>query len=216
MAQLYELIRQKYGSGGSSGYNKQKEIYNALGAPLGNYMGTAAQNNWLLNNQGSWDKAVAGTARKAGNGKVVATTQGQPGLLKKYANAVLPEKIYTPTPFEQLVPYESVVNPEAINNFAYSRVNPEVDRQKTEATRGLYDTLASTGGLRFGGANVKVQQLGDTYERMRKEMALPFIQQARTTLDNYLQELKTNYWKDPNAFEFQPIKPLDFLKNSSL
>lgn len=57
MATLSQLL------GGGNTYNKQKEIYERLGSPLGAYTGSYDQNVYLLNNQNRWNSpAPAQTA----------------------------------------------------------------------------------------------------------------------------------------------------------
>ena len=126
-------------------------------------------------------------------------------------NILPPGGINTPTPFWKMVPRKSVVNRPYVNKFAYSRVDPEIQRQSTQSMRELMSGMASSGGLRFGTAGRKQQQLADHYSRQRHEMAQPFIQSGMQRLSDYYNELEREYYQDPNAFEYKPIKLDNFL-----
>src|SRR3990167_1897416 len=55
MAYLYQAINNVPGLSGSS-YDRQKQLYERLGSPMGGYRGTYDQNIWLLNqvNRGNY------------------------------------------------------------------------------------------------------------------------------------------------------------------
>jgi len=126
-------------------------------------------------------------------------------LAQKYAKTVLPRKIKKPTPFTSLVPMDTIVNRPAVQQFAYSRVDPEVNRERGYAHTDLMNQLGSTGGLRFGTAQVKQQRLSDYYSRMREEMAQPYMDQGLGILQDYYNDLMDEYYRDPQAFEYNPI-----------
>lgn len=128
------------------------------------------------------------------------------------AQGVLPPGgIKTPTLFSKVVPRNMVVNQDLVNNLAFSRVNPEIDRLRTIGYSNLMNQLAGQGGLRFGQAGVDQQSLMDQYERQRKEMAQPFIQEGVKRLSDYYDTLQNEYYKDPNAFQFTPLNVNKFL-----
>lgn len=128
------------------------------------------------------------------------------------AYQVLPNGgIKTPTPFWQMVPREKVVNMPALQQLAYSRVDPEVTRLRNVAYGDLMSNLASTGGLRFGTSGLKRQQLNDAYARQREEMAQPFVTEGARRLSDYYNEMEQDYYRDPNTFQFNPIDIKQFL-----
>lgn len=128
-------------------------------------------------------------------------------LADKYAKVALGGNIpKVQTQFTKLVPMESVVNEPAISSFGYSRVDPEIGRMRIEQNRNLGNMFAQSGGLRFGTANRKRQELSDSLSRQREEMALPFIQSARQRLTDYYNELYKDYYTDPNSFQYKPVE----------
>ena len=62
MATLQQTIMNKYGVSSKDAYKKQKEIYEALGSPMGPYKGNYDQNVYLLNNQSKWGVGASPTA----------------------------------------------------------------------------------------------------------------------------------------------------------
>jgi len=127
-------------------------------------------------------------------------------LEQQIAQYYLPKGgVNVPTPFTQLVPRETIVNRPMIDEFAYSRVNPEVNRAKALGMESLMNNMSATGGLRFGTSNVRQQRLGDQYERQRKEMAQGFINEGTNRMSDYYNQLMGEYYRDPNAFEYKPV-----------
>lgn len=127
--------------------------------------------------------------------------------IQRAINMVLPRNgVQTPTPFRKILPYNSVVKRPLVEQFAYSQVDPEVNRQRSIAYDDLMSGLASSGGLRFGTSGQKQNRLYDNYSRLREEMALPFVQEGMGRLSDYYNELEREYYMDPNAFEYKPMR----------
>ena len=78
-------------------------------------------------------------------------------------------------------------------DLAYSRVDPEIERQRSEAMKELMNYLASSGGMRIGDKNVRQQEVMDLYNRRRQEMAQPIYQAGMDAMSPYYDQLLTDY-----------------------
>ena len=206
MASLYSTIKQRYGLKNNRRiFRKASNIYNRFDKDK--YKGTSKQNKFLLSRQTQWDtrggkRSGASYSRKRFKPKNPA---------QRYAKAVLPKKIYKPRAFSEVVPWETIVNEPAVQRFAYSRVDPEVERERYIAQRQLGSQMAQQGMHRFGTANVARQRLMDEYSRRREEMAQPFMQAGLGKLSDYYGELMNEYYRDPQAFEYKPLDIASYL-----
>jgi hypothetical protein len=109
------------------------------------------------------------------------------------------------TSFTDLIPIDTVVNKNLLNQFANSQTDPEINRLKSTGMNDFFKGLASTGGYRFGTGRQREGALSDNFERQRKEMANQFFTSGADNLTNYYNELMNEYYRDPNAFEFDPL-----------
>jgi hypothetical protein len=134
--------------------------------------------------------SVANKARKRSTPTNLATQYGQ---------SVAAKTNYQ-TPFSQVLPWERFARPDVLTNIAYGRIDPEIKRQGYAASRNLEANLGTTGGARFGSANVQRQGLLDQFERQRQEQANAIYNQLASARQQEYQDLMNQYYTSPNSF----------------
>jgi hypothetical protein len=147
---------------------------------------------------------VGSGARAAGLGSSIRniTNSTAGGGIRAGARAAGPRprgEVYRQS-FSDMLPYDEFVDEDRIREMAYSRVDPEIERQRAEALRALMAQISQGGTYRFGRAPILQQQLMDMYGRRREEMALPFMQAGQQTLGDYYNTLESEYYRDPLNF----------------
>jgi len=101
--------------------------------------------------------------------------------------------------FRQKVPYEKIVNPTVINEFAEEQVNPDAYQQ---ASRGFSNNLSNQymqGSNRFGAGKQQSQDLLNTYERSRQDQLQQFRNAMAGNLGEAYRQYELGYNEDPNA-----------------
>lgn len=184
---------------------------------VGQKLGTGSQvvnNWWQQHGQGELMKRLQGLGRQD---VLDAVKQGTTNLTdwysqhgsKEYQNIwKSPQRLTAsgvPVPaarkaFSDILPYDKVFNPTLITALAESQINPEVGRQKLQASRGLESELASSGQFRTGIAGVQRQQLSDTYERQRREQVEQFRGGIQDPLTDWYNRQYELYGKSPSAY----------------
>jgi len=146
MAYLYESIGNLPGLSGNS-YAKQRQLYEKMGSPMGNYSGSYDQNIWLLNQINN------GSALKALQPQAAPTTPTVSPAVTKAQEITNPMTEQVPggntETMQSLDAYWSYLNPQA-RASALEVVQPEILRNYNTANRGITSNLAQTGGGRFG------------------------------------------------------------------
>lgn len=204
MAYLYQQINKIPGLSGST-FDKQKQYYNQLGAPQGAYTGSYSQNSWLMQqlSRPNYGLPQAQPQQTAIPGNDLAS---------QYAKSVIPAGgVKNPTAFSKVVDKNTLINRPLVEQFAYSQIDPEINRIREDQTRALNEQQASTGMYRFGMAGRQQRQLGDMLSRQRQEMAQPFMQEGLNRLQDYYNTLEQEYYRDPQAFQYKPVDINKFL-----
>lgn len=98
-------------------FSNRKAVYDRLGAPQGAYTGSAAQNNWLLQNQSKWGQASAPAA---------AAPQDPFANLKN--QALSSEMLREVTPYEQVNPFSNFFNEDLVRGSFSQLFKPEQER----------------------------------------------------------------------------------------
>lgn len=201
---LYELIKNKYGASGNDAFNKQKQLYEALGSPYGAYKGSSQQNTFLMQNQEKWD-ATQQAQPQAQTATATGGNQNQ-SLAQQYAQSVLPPGgLKTQQQFTQMYPETSFINYPAFREWALSQANPEINRLKDQGMNQQLVQQNQQGALRFGQAGVDQQNLSNAYERQRQDLAQSYYDPLVNQYSNLYNQLYSQYVQDPNAFEFTPV-----------
>lgn len=200
MALLYQEINKIPGLTGSNSFQKQADYWKRLGLG-GNYTGSYSQNTQLLN-QIKRPNFGIGTPVA---GAIPQTGSPSQNLINQYVKAVVPKPVQTPTSFGNVVNKDQFINKPLVEQFAYSQVDPEINRIRERETRNLNEQQAQSGMYRFGMAGRQQRDLSDAISRQRAEMAQPFMQQGLKTLGDYYNDLQTEYYKDPQAFQYKPL-----------
>lgn len=205
MAYLYQRIMDVPGLSGTAG-QRQKDLYERLGAPMGGYTGSYDQNIWLLNqiNQGNYGAAQAQPqAAAAGGGALIPGT-----------NIPAPQEV---TPFDQVLPFSKVFDPTLINQLAEQQIRPDVERAQYQASRGLEKQLAAGGGWRLGTAGGHRQNLADTYSRQLQEQTGAFTGQMKDWMQDWYNRQYESYYKNPARFKLPTLpKWDDFMKEKGM
>lgn len=143
MAYLYQEINKVPGLTGSS-YERQKQLYQRLGSPLGNYTGSYQQNIWLLQQIAKGNYGTQQTTPEPTTPAVDPT--------QEVVNEVGGDEVSKGPVFGEVLPYD-----EAWGNLkpyfqqqAEWEINPEQRRLLNNALRSYSMSLAGTGGGRFG------------------------------------------------------------------
>ncbi len=204
MAYLYQLINNLQGLEGGNSYEKQANLFKKLGGQ-GNYIGNAAQNNWLLTqiNNGSAQKAIVPQPLA----QPVATAPQNPyDVLKQTAlgNNLLKSEVS----FESLNPFSKYFDENLFRNSLQQGVQPEIDRvtgnlnandqsyRTTEAktydnnTKALNQNLANTGSF-YGGVRAGQQSNLDTSRNLNlADYTRSFNDQMLNTQRNYQRTIE--------------------------
>ena len=101
--------------------------------------------------------------------------------------------------FRELVPYENLVNPGVINDFANEQVNPDAYAQAAGSYRNTLGNLYRQGGNRFGGGQQKLQQNLNTSERARQDTLGQFRNLMEGNLADTYRQYELGFNEDPNA-----------------
>lgn len=177
MGLLYQDIMNVDGLTGSTAGERQSQLYERLGSPMGRYTGSYDQNIWLWN---QIQKGNVGTpAQSAPSGIPTPTSR---------------------TPFSEVLPFDKIFNPNLVTGLAESQINPEIGRQYTSDRRSLDQNLAATGAWRAGLAGVNRQNLSDRTERSRKEQVQGFTDVIKDYANDWYNRQYESYNKNPSAF----------------
>lgn len=148
MANLYELINQKYGGKAvGDAYANQKKIYEGLGSPMGGYTGSANQNNWLLSNQNKWDTGYGGTTAPTATAQTTTNS-----IVDNAVNSVGGNNVQKNPVFGEVLPFENAWDQlkGMAGQEAFAQISPELKRQLNASLSNYYKGLAGRGGGRFG------------------------------------------------------------------
>jgi len=135
-----------------------------------------------------------------------------PSVAQQIADAFA-SQIQTQNQFTKVLPYESIVNENLINQFAQSQAMPEANRLKWT---GMYNDLVSqskAGTLNSGYGQRQQNDLADNYSRYAKDLTQSFYAPAKQNLGNYYNDLYKEYYQDPNAFQYNPVSLADTMKS---
>lgn len=196
MAYLYQRIMDVPGLTGSGG-QRQKQLYERLGAPMGGYRGTYDQNIWLLNqiNKGNF---------------------GAPRPKPVVASSPKPKPIVAPkplTPFSKLLPFERVFREQDLNALASSQIDPEINRARDLSRNDQDRGFAQSGAFRTGVAIAEKQRLLDNFERQRKEQSNQFTGNIKNALTDWYNKQSETYYKNPSRFKMPTLPTFDQFAN---
>jgi hypothetical protein len=179
MGLLYQDIMNVQGLGGSTPGEKQAQLYERLGAPMGRYTGSYDQNIWLWNQ-----------IQKGNTGAPAQSSEAVSGIPTPTAR----------TPFSEVLPFDKIFNPNLVTSLAESQVSPDIDRRYATDRRMLDQNLAASGAWRSGLAGVNRQNLSDTTERSRKEGVQGFTDVIKNYANDWYNRQYEQYNKNPSGF----------------
>lgn len=188
------------GLSGTAG-ERQAQLYQQLGSPMGAYSGSYDQNLYLWN---QIQKGNYGSNIKQANNKTTRESGG----------GIIPEPTQR-TAFSEILPYETLFNPTLMTAFAESQVMPEIQRQGLDATRNLNRGLASTGRYRSGIGQQAQQGLADEISRRGKEATQSFSDTIGGYTTDYYNRLYENYNKNPSAFVMPEVPSFEQFASSN-
>lgn len=115
---------------------------------------------------------------------------------QQISSAVGADNVYRGPVFSEVLPFyrawEGLLP--TIEQDAYSEINPFINRQLNQAKSGIYNSLAGTGGGRFGSAWGQVGEAQANAERDRRSQVLDWLNTKR-------EGFKT-LWYDPSERAF--------------
>lgn len=147
-------------------FQRQKQLYEKLGSPMGKYVGNASQNNYLIGQVRAKNYGSA-PAQAAAAPQTQAATQQT--LANQYAEMAGAKNVYKGPVFSEVLPLQKAwdqFDPLA-QQEAEAQINPFVNRQLRQDSRNMYAGLASSGGGRFGRAMGGIGSLQADAERNR-------------------------------------------------
>jgi hypothetical protein len=103
------------------------------------------------------------------------------------------------TTFRELVPWENVVNPGLIDQFANEQVNNDAYARAASGYRNTMGSLYGSGGNRFGAAKQIGQNTLNQYERQRQDELSQFRNLMAGNLGATYRQYEQDYNEDPNA-----------------
>jgi hypothetical protein len=182
---LYQKIMDVPGLSGSAG-ERQSQLYQRLGSPMGAYTGSLDQNLWLLNQINS------------GNiGQPTAPTTPTPAYTIPTPTAV--------TPFESVLPYNQVFNQNLIQGLAESQIMPEIQRQQGSALQSYNRNIGGSGGYKSGVGIQGRENIMNDYSRQGREQVGQFTSDINNYGTDWYNQLKTSYNQQPGMFVQQPL-----------
>lgn len=122
---------------------------------------------------------------------------------------------YTPpapaavTPFESVLPYDKIFNPNLIQSLAESQVLPDVNRQQASSLQDYYRNLGATGGFRSGVGIAQKQNIMDQYKRQGQEEVGNFSNTINNLGTDWYNKLKINYNQQPGMFMQNALPTFD-------
>lgn len=113
------------------------------------------------------------------------------------------------TAFSEVLPYETVFNPNLITGLAASQLSPEIDRQYNQSARSLQGQLSSSGAFRTGLAGTSIRGLQDSTERQRKESIQSFTDTINNMGRDWYNREAENYYKSPSTYAVGDLPNFD-------
>jgi len=194
MAQyLYQEVMNVPGLNGTAG-DRQRQLYERLGSPMGSYRGSYDQNIWLLNQIRSGNlsqsQQPSNTTPQAQNSQVVPTPS-------------------TITPFSQVLPYDKLFNPNLVTGLVEGFVAPDINRNRESGFQDLNSNLAATGRFRTGMANVDRENFGNQFSRQLQEQTAAGVGQFNNYLTDYYNNQSEQYYKNPSTYTQDTLPTFD-------
>lgn len=187
---LFEKVMEVPGLNGTPG-ERQRQLYERLGSPMGGYTGSLEQNLWLLNQINSGNVGQAAPMQSAPTPTYTVPT---------------PQAV---TPFESVLPYENIFNKQLIQSLAESQVLPEVQRQQDTSMTDYNRTLGGTGGYRSGVGLQGRENISNQYSRMGQEQVADFASNINNYGTDWYNQMKVNYNQQPGLFTQSPLPTFD-------
>lgn len=202
MAYLYQRIMNVPGLTGSSS-ERQRQLYERLGAPMGSYTGSLDQNSFLLNNinQGNTGQAAATPQAQTPRQVAMNTQPTIPGTTFPVPNKM--------TPFEEVLPYDRVFNRDFVNQLGMQQIMPEISRERRSSMRELDRGLAGSGAFRMGVADTSRRSLNDFYTRSLRERVSDFTNTIDDYTSNWYNQQMERYATNPARFKLPTLPTFD-------
>lgn len=194
---LGQQIAKQFGTSayGKDAYAKQKELYQKMGSPLGNYIGSLQQNLHLLKNQSKWGSLMAPPPPPPAPTPMPTPQNAAEQIVKSQTKDVKPG-----ANFEDVVNRDLVVNKDMINQLAQSEALVPAYIRDAEQYRNFKNQQANTGSWRTASRGGEQQLLNQ--QAMQRENDLDYYRQAmEKDLGTYYDNMKDMYTRDPNAFQ---------------
>lgn len=183
---LYQEINKVSGLSGNS-YQKQKQLYERLGSPMGSYRGTYDQNIWLLNqirsgNVGGQPKPQT-KPQTAPQQKKKETPQQK--IIREYT-APIKETAPNKPVFSEVLPFYKAWErfvPQ-VTQASNQVINPEIARARRQAMGEATNQIYSSGGNRFGEAFGQLGQIDASARRQKEALLQDYLGQYRSGFEN--------------------------------
>lgn len=196
MAYLYQDIMGVPGLSGSA-YNRQKQLYEKMGSPMGAYRGTYDQNIWLLNQikSGAAQKAMQPAATSSGGSSGGSTTTVTTPVTPVLEEILPPKPTQNPSFFPSLTEQWDLMQPAAMNAAAQA-VDPELQRGYNKNYGNLTRQLASSGAGSFGRGLGQIGSLQAETARQRAAQLYDVVNQYRAGFENLYYNPTWESWKN--------------------
>lgn len=196
MAYLYQDIMGVSGLSGSA-YDRQKQLYEKMGSPMGAYRGTYDQNIWLLNQikSGAAQKAMQPAPTSSSGSSGGSTTTVTTPVAPVVEDILPPKPTQNPSFFPSLTEQWDLMQPAAMNAAAQA-VDPELQRGYNKNYGNLTRQLAGSGAGSFGRGLGQIGSLQAETARQRAAQLYDVVNQYRAGFENLYYNPTWESWKN--------------------